>query len=160
LVDRRQPHARIGLAVYSVLLGNSSYRRRLDWRVATPQIRHNPDGLSACCPHIGAVAVPAHGDPWTIAGLLRNQIFGHSLVACDGFQLNFCEAGEQDILSLSQRLYDPAAYSGGIIKITKREYRALPELNRRVMASTPSAILYPIHAWVEVRGVRHAERAA
>ena len=68
--------------------------------------------------------------------------------------------GERDIISLSQRLYDPGAYSGGILKITKREYRALPELNRRVMASTPNALLYPFYAWVEGRGVRHAQRAA
>ena len=68
--------------------------------------------------------------------------------------------GERDIISLSQRLYDPGAYSGGILKITKREYRALPELNRRVMANTSNAILYPFHAWVEGRGLRHSRRAA
>ena len=68
--------------------------------------------------------------------------------------------GEQDIISLSQRLYDPVAYSGGILKIAKREYRALPELNRRVMANTPNAMLYPFHAWVEGRGLRHSRRAA
>ena len=67
---------------------------------------------------------------------------------------------EQDFLSLSERLYDPAAYSGGMIKIKKREYCALSELNRRVMASDPKAILYPIHAWVEGRGICCAYRAA
>jgi hypothetical protein len=43
--------------------------------------------------------------------------------------------GERDIITLSQTQYDPAAYRGGILKISKREHRALPELNRRVMAT-------------------------
>ena|ERR1700687_1508824 len=68
--------------------------------------------------------------------------------------------GERDVISLSHRLYDPAAYSGGILKITKQEYHALPELNRRIMASTPNALLYPFYAWVEGRGLCHGRRAA
>lgn len=67
---------------------------------------------------------------------------------------------ERDVTSLSEKLYDPTAYSGGVLKITKREYRALPELNRRVMATTPKAMLFPFHAWVEGRGLRRARRAA
>jgi hypothetical protein len=60
---------------------------------------------------------------------------------------------EQDVISLNQRLYDPTAYSGGAIKITRREYRALPELNRRVMSNMKGALLYPFLAWVEGRGL-------
>ena len=67
---------------------------------------------------------------------------------------------ERDVISLSQRLYDPVAFSGGIIRITRRECRALPELNRRVMASTKGALLYPFLAWVEGRGLYPLRRAA
>ena len=66
---------------------------------------------------------------------------------------------EQDLVRLSQRLDDPAAYSGGFLKLTEREYRALPEFNRRVMASTPRAVFHPVLAWVEGRGLRLLRRA-
>jgi len=66
---------------------------------------------------------------------------------------------EQDIVRLSQRLYDPAAHSGGILTITEREYRALPEFNRRVIASKPQAVFHPLLAWVERRGLRLLRRA-
>jgi hypothetical protein len=82
------------------------------------------------------------------------------IIAERDFRAIVARWGEQDIISLSQRLYDPDAYSGGILKITKREYRALPELNRRVTATTPNAMLYPFNAWVEGRGLHHARRAA
>ena len=67
--------------------------------------------------------------------------------------------GEQDIVRLSRNLYDPAAYSGGILKITEREHRALPEFNRRVIASKPQAVFFPLLAWVERRGLRPLRRA-
>jgi hypothetical protein len=64
------------------------------------------------------------------------------------------------MVSLSRRLYDPAAISGGIIKITKRECRALPEYNRRFIATRKGALLYPFLAWVEGCGLRHLRKAA
>ena len=66
---------------------------------------------------------------------------------------------EQDIVRLSQRLFDPAAYSGGILKLTEREYRAWPEFNRRVIATTPGAVWHPVLAWVGRRGLRLLRRA-
>ena len=41
--------------------------------------------------------------------------------------------GEADIASLTRKLDDPAFYSGGIVKITNREYRAWAELNRGML---------------------------
>jgi hypothetical protein len=67
---------------------------------------------------------------------------------------------ERDVVSLSRRLYDPAAFSGGILKITKREYRALAVYNRRFIASRKGALLYPFLAWVEGNGLRPLRRAA
>jgi hypothetical protein len=61
---------------------------------------------------------------------------------------------EQDIVRLGQRLDDPAAYGGGVLKLTEREYRALPEFNRRVIAATPGAVFHSVLAWVERRGLR------
>jgi hypothetical protein len=66
---------------------------------------------------------------------------------------------EQDIVRLGQRLDDTAAYSGGILKLTEREYRAWPEYNRRIVATRPDAILHPVLAWVERRGLRRLRRA-
>lgn len=63
---------------------------------------------------------------------------------------------EQDIVRLSQRPHDPAAYSGGILKITEREYRALPERNRRVVASKGRVTVSPLLVWVEGRGLFQA----
>ncbi|MGA2288470.1 hypothetical protein [Bradyrhizobium sp.] len=67
---------------------------------------------------------------------------------------------EKDCGRLSQRLYDPAAYSGGILRITKREARALPELNRRALEGSDRAMLYPFLAWVEGRGLQWLMKAA
>ena len=67
---------------------------------------------------------------------------------------------ERDIVSLSRRLYEPAAFSGGIIKITKREYRALAVYNRRFITSRKGALLCPFLAWVDGYGLRPLRRAA
>jgi hypothetical protein len=61
---------------------------------------------------------------------------------------------EQDIVRLGQRLDDPAAYGGGVLKLTAREYRAIPEFNRRVFAATPGAVFHSVLAWIERRGLR------
>jgi hypothetical protein len=63
-------------------------------------------------------------------------------------------------MSLSQRLYDPAASSGGVLKLTKRECRALVEFNRRVAEEIPDALLYPFMAWVEGSGLQPLRKAA
>jgi hypothetical protein len=61
--------------------------------------------------------------------------------------------GEADISSLIRKLDDPAAYSGGIVKITNREYRAWAELNRRMLESNLPVLRSPLLAWVEGRGL-------
>ena len=61
---------------------------------------------------------------------------------------------EQDIDRLGQKLGDPAGYDGGVLRLTEREYRALPEFNRRVIAATPAAVFHSVLAWVERRGLR------
>ncbi len=65
---------------------------------------------------------------------------------------------EQDIARLRQSLSD-AARSGGILRITEREYRAWPEFHRRAIASTGGAEFHPVLAWVEGRGLRWLGRA-
>jgi len=66
---------------------------------------------------------------------------------------------EQDLVRLGEKLYDPAAYRGGVLGITEREYRALPEYNRRVLATTPGAVSHPLLVWVGRRGLRRSRRA-
>jgi hypothetical protein len=66
---------------------------------------------------------------------------------------------EQDIVRLGEKLYDPAAYRGGVLRITEREYRALPEYNRRILATTPGAVSHPLLVWVGRRGLRQSHRA-
>ena len=66
---------------------------------------------------------------------------------------------EQDLVRLGEKLYDPAAYRGGVLRITEREYRALPEYNRRVLATTPGAVSHPLLVWVGRRGLRRSRRA-
>jgi hypothetical protein len=60
---------------------------------------------------------------------------------------------ESDLASLGRKLDDPLCYSGGIVKITAREYRAWAEFNRRVTASDARALQSPLLAWVEGRGL-------
>jgi len=61
--------------------------------------------------------------------------------------------GEADIASLTRKLDDPAFYSGGIVKITSREYRAWAELNRGMLESGLAVLRSPLLAWVEGRGL-------
>jgi hypothetical protein len=61
--------------------------------------------------------------------------------------------GEADIVSLTRKLDDPGAYSGGIIKISTREQRAWAELSRRLIASRKTTIRSPLLVWVEGRGL-------
>jgi hypothetical protein len=61
--------------------------------------------------------------------------------------------GELDITSLSRKLEDPRYYNGGIISITVKEYRAWPELNRRIIASHKRTLRSPLLAWVARRGL-------
>jgi hypothetical protein len=60
---------------------------------------------------------------------------------------------EADLASLSRKLDDPRYYNGGIVRITAKEHRAWPELNRRIMASNKRAPRSPLLAWVAGRGV-------
>jgi hypothetical protein len=62
--------------------------------------------------------------------------------------------GEADMISLSRKLDDPAAYGGGgIVKITNREYRAWAELNRGILESKLPVLRSPLLAWVEGHGL-------
>jgi hypothetical protein len=61
--------------------------------------------------------------------------------------------GELDVASLSRKLDNPHYYSGGIISITVKEYRAWPELNRRIMAGNKRALRSALLAWVAGRGL-------
>jgi len=60
---------------------------------------------------------------------------------------------EADFASLTRKLDDPAAYSGGIVKITKREYRAWAALNRSMLESRLPVLRSPLLAWVEGHGL-------
>ena len=60
--------------------------------------------------------------------------------------------------SLNRKLHDPRFWNGGIVKLTRSEYRALPKLNRRVTADNPKALTSSILVWVEGRGLYRATR--
>jgi hypothetical protein len=60
---------------------------------------------------------------------------------------------EADMNSLMRKLDDPAAYRCGIIKISKREYRAWAALNRSILESRQPVSRSPLLAWVEGRGL-------
>ena len=60
---------------------------------------------------------------------------------------------ESDLASLGRKLDDPLCYSGGIVKITAREYRAWAEFNRRITAGSERPLQSPLLAWVEDRGL-------
>ena len=65
----------------------------------------------------------------------------------------------RDLDGLSKRLDDPAWwFSGGIVKVTRPQFRALPERNRRVVASKDSVTISPLLVWVEGRGLIQAIR--
>ena len=61
--------------------------------------------------------------------------------------------GELDIASLSRKLDNAHYYSGGIISITLKEYRAWPEFNRRIVAGNKGVLRSPLLAWVGGRGL-------
>jgi len=65
---------------------------------------------------------------------------------------------EDDIELLEKRLDDPAAYSGGIVKMTKRQFRALEERNRRIAQTERALKISPLLVWVEGRGLFAAVR--
>jgi hypothetical protein len=54
--------------------------------------------------------------------------------------------GDADVASLTRKLDDPAAYSGGIVKISVKEYRALAELNRSIQKSKLPELRSPLLA--------------
>jgi len=65
---------------------------------------------------------------------------------------------EEDIEVLERRLNDPTAYSGGIVKLTKRQFRALEERNRRIAQSERTLRISSLLVWVEGRGLFSAVR--
>lgn len=67
---------------------------------------------------------------------------------------------ENDLGRLRNKLYDPAAFSGGILPMTRRELNALPEINEFVMESAQGrAMLYEFLANIEGKGLRFLRRA-
>jgi hypothetical protein len=59
---------------------------------------------------------------------------------------------------LERRLNDPAAYTDGMLKLTRRQFRALKERNRRVEVRKGTAAASPLLVWVEGRGLCRAVR--
>jgi hypothetical protein len=61
---------------------------------------------------------------------------------------------DRDAHSLNERLYDYRCFKDGMLKVTVREFRALPELNRRAAArENPAVTISIILLWVEGRGL-------
>lgn len=65
---------------------------------------------------------------------------------------------EKDIETLAEKLDDNRSYHGGLLRLTEREYRALPELNRRVAAKRQQVVTSPLIVWVQERGLFSAIR--
>ncbi|MEA2922224.1 MAG: hypothetical protein QOF07_2187 [Bradyrhizobium sp.] len=65
---------------------------------------------------------------------------------------------EEDLLGLAKRLDNYMAYNGGIIKLTKQEYRALRTLNRREAVRLGVVDPSPFLACVEGFGLRRLVR--
>jgi hypothetical protein len=65
---------------------------------------------------------------------------------------------EEDLLGLAKRLDNYVAYNDGIIKLTRREYRALRTLNCREAARLGVVDPSPFLAWVEGSGLRRLVR--
>ena len=87
---------------------------------------------------LGALRIVANLDFRRVADIAR--------VRCRGWN-------ESDLSSLGRKLDDPLCYSGGIVKITTREYRAWAEFNRRITAGSERPLQSPLLAWVEDRGL-------
>jgi hypothetical protein len=65
---------------------------------------------------------------------------------------------ERDVTSVGSKLVDPGHYSYGMLRLTYPEYNALTELNRRITAKKPSALVSPLLIWVTGRGLFTAIR--
>jgi hypothetical protein len=60
---------------------------------------------------------------------------------------------ERDLASLRDKLEDPRAYRDGMLLLIVREYRALSEHNRQVVAVNPRALTSPLMIWVQGKGL-------
>jgi hypothetical protein len=65
---------------------------------------------------------------------------------------------EGDIAALQERMNDPTAYNGGILKLSERQFRALQERNRRIGQRKRAATASPLLVWIERRGLISAIR--
>jgi hypothetical protein len=60
---------------------------------------------------------------------------------------------ERDIEALEKALNDPKHYDGGIVKLTRLQFRALEERNRRVTQNKRNPKISPLLVWVKGRGL-------
>lgn len=65
---------------------------------------------------------------------------------------------DSDVNDLSRKLDDSNFYDGGIVRITNREFKAWPELDRRIMANDKRPTRASLLAWVEGRGLHSVIR--
>jgi hypothetical protein len=66
--------------------------------------------------------------------------------------------GEADLARLREKLDDPKAWSGSVIRLTPRAYRALHRHNVEMTQSAEARAISPLTVWVEGFGVRLARR--
>ena len=72
---------------------------------------------------------------------------------------SYCRGWDEgDIESLQERMADPTSYSGGILKLSMRQFRALQERNRRIDQRKRAATASPLLVWIEGRGLISAVR--
>ena len=60
---------------------------------------------------------------------------------------------EQDFEGLENALDDPRSYDGGIVKLSRLQFTALEERNRRVSQNKRTLKISPLLVWVEGRGL-------
>jgi hypothetical protein len=60
---------------------------------------------------------------------------------------------ERDIEALENALNDPRSYDGGIVKLTRLQFTALEERNRRVAENKRTLKISPLLVWVKGRGL-------
>jgi len=60
---------------------------------------------------------------------------------------------ERDIKALENALNNPGLYDGGIVKLTRPQFTALEERNRRVAESKRALKISPLLVWVKGRGL-------
>ena len=60
---------------------------------------------------------------------------------------------QRDIETLEKALDNPGFYDGGIVKLTRLQFRALKERNRRAEQNKQTLKISPLLVWVKGRGL-------